>query len=53
MEAARKPHRQDTFELHDVIHPDDHQHLQAHADATMNYGTGDEKHSILEDDSEA
>ena len=55
MEAAnnRRLHRQDTFDLHDQIHPDDHQHLQAHADATMSYGTDDEEHSVLEDDSEA
>jgi len=56
MEAAnlRRPHRQDTFDLRDQIHPDedDHQHLQAHADATVNYGTDDEEHSVLEDDSE-
>ncbi|KAF8164737.1 hypothetical protein B0H34DRAFT_855276 [Crassisporium funariophilum] len=49
----RGPHRQDTFDLREQIHSDDHQHLQAHADAAMNYGTDDEEHSVLEDDSEA
>jgi hypothetical protein len=50
MDAAnRRPHRQDTFDLQH----DDHQHMQAHADATMSYGTDDEEHSVLEDDSEA
>ena len=48
-----QPKRQDTFDLRDQIHSDDHQHLQAHADAAMNYGTDDEEHSVLEDDSEA
>ena len=46
----RRPHRQDTFDLRDQIHPDDHEHLQAHADAAINY---DDEHSLLEDDSEA
>lgn len=49
--AQRRPHRQDTFDLRDQIHPDDQ--LQAHADAAMSYGTDDEEHSVLEDDSEA
>ena len=53
MEGSLRRPRQDTFELHDQIHHDDHQHLQAHADAAMNYGTDDEEHSIIEDDSEA
>lgn len=43
--------RQDTFDLRDQIHADDHSHLQAHADAAVNY-TDDEEHSVLEDDSE-
>jgi len=49
----RRLQHQDTFDLRDQIHSDDHQHIQAHADATMNYGTDDEEHSVLEDDSEA
>jgi SH3 domain len=52
MEAQRRLQRQDTFDLRDQIHSDDHQHLQAHAEATMNYAD-DEEHSVLEDDSEA
>ena len=32
------------------IHADDHSHLQAHADAAVNY-TDDEEHSVLEHDS--
>jgi hypothetical protein len=47
----RRPSRQDTFDLREQIHPDDGQ-LQAHADA-LNYGTDDEEHSMLEEDSEA
>lgn len=47
----RRPTRQDTFDLREQIHPDDSQ-LQAHADA-LNYGTDDEEHSMLEEDSEA
>jgi len=47
----RRPQRQDTYDLREQIHPDDQQ-LQAHAEATMNYGTDEEEHSILEDDSE-
>jgi len=43
--------RQDTYDLRDQIHADDHSHLQAHADAAVNY-TDDEEHSVLEDDSE-
>lgn len=48
-----QPHRNDTFDLREGLHPDDGQHLQAHADATaMHYGIDEEEHSILEDDSE-
>jgi len=39
--------RQDTFDLRDQIHPDDHVH---HQDATY---PSDEEHSVLEDDSDA
>jgi len=39
------------YDLRDQILADDNQNLQAHADATMNYGD-DEEHSMLEDDSE-
>ena len=54
MEANhRRLHRQDTFDLRDQTQSDDPQHLQAHSDAGMNYGTDDEEHSVLEDDSEA
>ncbi|KAH9483226.1 Tip elongation aberrant protein Tea4 [Psilocybe cubensis] len=48
----RRPTRQDTFDLRDQIHADDSQNLHAHADAALNYGTDDEEHSVLEDDSE-
>ncbi|KAF8815805.1 hypothetical protein BYT27DRAFT_7128587 [Phlegmacium glaucopus] len=48
----RRPQPLDTFDLRDQIHSDDHQNIQAHVEATMNYGTDDE-HSVLEDDSEA
>ncbi|KDR74222.1 hypothetical protein GALMADRAFT_157490 [Galerina marginata CBS 339.88] len=48
----RRPQRQDTFDLRDQIHADDGQHLQSHAEAAMSYGTDDEEHSVLEDDSE-
>lgn len=47
----RRPSRQDTFDLRGEIHADDSQNLQAHADA-LNYGTDDEEHSMLEDESE-
>ncbi|KAF8189058.1 hypothetical protein BJ912DRAFT_1106242, partial [Pholiota molesta] len=47
----RRPTCQDTFDLQEQIHPDDGQ-LQAHVDA-LNYGTDDEEHSMLEEDSEA
>ena len=48
----RRAVRQDTFDLRGEILAEDSQHLQAHADA-LNYGTDDEEHSMLEDDSEA
>ena len=47
----QRPQRQDAFDLRDQILADDNHNLQAHADATMNYGD-DEEHSMLEDDSE-
>jgi hypothetical protein len=51
--SQRRLQRQDTFDRRDQIHSDDRQHLQSHADAAVNYGTDDEEHSVLEDDSEA
>lgn len=45
----RRPTRQDTFDLRDRIHSDDHVHAQAD---TTNYSTDDEEHSVLEDDSD-
>lgn len=50
---VRGPRRQDTFDLRDQIQPDDHMHLQAHADAASQYTNDDEEHSVLEDDSDA
>ena len=48
-----QPHRNDSLDLREDLHPDDGQHLQAHADAAaMHYGIDEEEHSILEDDSE-
>jgi hypothetical protein len=49
--TPQRPQRQDTFDLRDQIISDDNHNLQAHADATVNYGD-DEEHSMLEDDSE-
>ena len=43
---ARRPGRQDTFDLRDQITPDD-----AHYSQDMNYHS-DEEHSVLEDDSD-
>jgi hypothetical protein len=48
---TRRPSRQDTFDLRDQIHSEDHPHLHAHADAAT-YATDDEEHSVLEDDSD-
>lgn len=43
--------RQDTFDLREQIHADEHPgHIHAHADAANHYD--DEEHSVLEDDSE-
>jgi hypothetical protein len=47
---TRRPHRQDTYDLRDQIHADDHPHQ--HADAANFAGTDDEEHSVLEDDSD-
>jgi hypothetical protein len=52
----RRPHRQDTFDLRDQIHPDDHlahQHLQpiGHQGQDMMYSDEEQDHSVLEDDS--
>ncbi|KAF5337294.1 hypothetical protein D9611_002974 [Ephemerocybe angulata] len=44
--------RQDTFDLRDQILGDEHNQIHAHADAANHYGTDDEEHSVLEDDSE-
>lgn len=45
--------RQDTFDLRDQILGDEHNQIHAHADAAnVHYGTDDEEHSVLEDDSE-
>ncbi|RDB20253.1 hypothetical protein Hypma_012584 [Hypsizygus marmoreus] len=55
MQAAvdtRRPTRQDTFDLREQIHQDDHAQLHAHADAASATYTDDEEHSVLEDDSE-
>jgi hypothetical protein len=49
---TRRPSRQDTFDLREQIHQDDHSHLQAHADAATASYVEDEEHSVLEDDSE-
>ena len=48
---TRRPTRQDTFDLRDQIHSDDHSHMHSHADSAT-YGTDDEEHSVLEDDSD-
>ncbi|KAG2014196.1 hypothetical protein CC2G_011038 [Coprinopsis cinerea AmutBmut pab1-1] len=47
--------RQDTYDLRDQLVADDHHHthhMHAHADAVNHYGTDDEEHSVLEDDSD-
>ncbi|KAJ3885182.1 hypothetical protein GG344DRAFT_83014 [Lentinula edodes] len=49
---ARRPSRNDTFDLRGQIHADDQMELDAHADAANFVGTDDEEHSVLEDDSE-
>lgn len=47
-----RPSRQDTFDLREQIHSDDH-NAQSHVDGNNNYGsTSDEEHSVLEDDSD-
>ncbi|KAF9460951.1 hypothetical protein BDZ94DRAFT_862770 [Collybia nuda] len=43
---------QDTFDLREQIHQDDHIHLHAHADAASANYADDEEHSVLEDDSD-
>jgi hypothetical protein len=47
-----RPVRQDTFDLRDQIHTDDHARIQSHADAANYASTDDEEHSVLEDDSD-
>ena len=47
---ARRPHRQDTFDLRDQILSDQHHHQHQQHDGSMTY-TSDEEHSVLEDDS--
>ncbi|KAJ3729959.1 hypothetical protein DFJ43DRAFT_1082981 [Lentinula guzmanii] len=49
---ARRPSRNDTFDLRGQIHADDQLELEAHADAANYVGTDDEEHSVLEDDSD-
>ncbi|KAJ3827592.1 hypothetical protein F5880DRAFT_1178468 [Lentinula raphanica] len=49
---ARRPNRNDTFDLRGQIHSDDQMELDAHADAANYIGTDDEEHSVLEDDSD-
>ena len=49
---AARPHlvsRQDTFDLRDQIHPDDHNNQQGVLEAVYH---SDEEHSVLEDDSD-
>lgn len=51
MQDPRRPPRQDTFDLRDQIHSDDHSQIQAHAEAAS-ATFDDEEHSVLEDDSD-
>lgn len=48
----RRPTRQETFDLRDQIHQDDHVHLHAHADAASAAYPDDGETSVMEDDSD-
>lgn len=46
-----RPSRQDTYDLRDQLHADDHSNAHAHVEANQTYPS-DEEHSVLEDDSD-
>ncbi|KAG5643245.1 hypothetical protein DXG03_001295 [Asterophora parasitica] len=52
MQVDTRRGRQDTYDLRERIHQDDHTHLHAHADAASATFTDDEETSVMEDDSE-